>query len=99
MVLCRNCAHTTRLTMVNCPRCGYTLPYWRSRRWGIKLPSLGLVVGRQCPRCGRESTRQRTPLLLKPLRLLGGDRCSYRKCTCGWAGLAFHAPTTRRLRA
>lgn len=99
MVLCRKCAHTTRLTMLSCPRCGFTLPYWRSRKWRVQYRGAGIALGKACPRCGRGTTRERTPLLLKPLRTLLGARSSYRHCTCGWSGVAFHAPTPRRRRS
>jgi len=99
MVLCRKCAHTTRLTMLSCPRCGFALPYWRSRKWRMEYRGGGVAVGKHCPRCGRETSRKRSPLLLKPLRAALGERCSYRHCTCGWSGLAFHAPAPRRRRS
>ena len=59
----------------------------------------GLAVGKQCPRCGRPTSRERTPLLLKPLRMVLGERCSWRHCTCGWSGTAFHTPAHRRRRS
>ncbi|HYH80130.1 MAG TPA: hypothetical protein VEX86_10035 [Longimicrobium sp.] len=96
MVLCRQCSHTTRLTMLNCPRCGYSLPYWRSRRWRVRYEGGGVTVGKKCPWCGRTTRRQRTPLLLKPMRSLSGQRCSYRTCNCGWSGIAFHEAASRQ---
>ena len=81
--------------MLRCPRCGYALPYWRSRRWRLRLGPPGVAFGRRCPRCGRETARNRSPLWLKPLRLLLGQRCSYRECGCGWRGAAFHGASQR----
>jgi hypothetical protein len=50
-----------------------------------------MAVSRACPCCDQETTRRRTPLWLKPLRIALGSRCSYRRCRlCGWQGLAFH---------
>jgi hypothetical protein len=92
-VLCRNCAHTTSLAMVRCPRCGYALPYWRSRRWHLRVRLPRPALGRACPVCGEETDRRRSSLAVKALRLVTFDRCSSRTCrACGWKGIAFHTP-------
>jgi hypothetical protein len=91
MILCRKCAHTVRFTTLRCPRCGWLLPYWRSRRWKPELDLSGPAWGKHCPRCRRRTVRQRPPLWFRPLRLLTLGRSSYRTCTaCGWRGPAFH---------
>lgn len=82
--------------MLNCPRCGFSFPYWRSRRWVPRLDPPGMAVGRRCPRCDRETVRHHAPLWLRPLRLLLSGRCSYRTCACGWHGAAFHTLAPRR---
>ncbi|HET7232094.1 MAG TPA: hypothetical protein VFJ16_18955 [Longimicrobium sp.] len=99
MVLCRKCAHVTHLTTLNCPRCGFVLPYWRSRRWGTRrrLEPPGATAGKRCPTCAGATTRERSPAWLKPLRFLLGPRCSYRVCHgCSWRGVAFHSATPSR---
>lgn len=99
MVLCRKCAHTVRITTGRCPRCGWALPYFRSRRWKPRLSETlsSFTVGKDCPRCGRRTKRQATPPGVRPLRLLSLRRCSYRSCAaCGWRGTAFHGRTERR---
>jgi hypothetical protein len=91
MVLCRKCAHTTRLAMLTCPRCGFALPYWRSRHWRIDFDPAGATAGKDCPRCGQLTTRRRSPLWVRPIRFVSRHRCSYRTCDgCGWHGIAFH---------
>jgi hypothetical protein len=91
MVLCRSCAHKVGLRTLACPRCGWLLPYYRSRHWKPRMPLARPAVGKSCPRCRERTTRQHTPLWLLPVRLLTLHRCSYRSCTvCGWRGAAFH---------
>ncbi|HEX2202465.1 MAG TPA: hypothetical protein VHG91_04180 [Longimicrobium sp.] len=77
---------------MSCPRCGWSFPWYRSRRWKPDFShALGLAVGKRCPRCDRPTTRRRSPLWLKPLRVVSLHRCSYRTCDgCGWRGAAFH---------
>ena len=97
MVLCRKCAHTTRLAMLACPRCGFALPYWRSRHWRPHFAPGGATLGKDCPRCGSRTARQPSPLWARPIRLLTLHRCSYRACSrCTWHGVAFHARSTPR---
>ncbi|HEX8906974.1 MAG TPA: hypothetical protein VF771_19135 [Longimicrobiaceae bacterium] len=97
MILCRKCAHTAVPSMLRCPRCGFALPYWRPRRRKARTSSVGTVAGKDCPRCGVYTTRQRSPGWLRPLRVLTFHRCSYRTCqACGWHGVAFHARTPSR---
>jgi hypothetical protein len=94
VVLCRKCAHTVSPAMARCPRCGFAAPYWRSRRWRIRLNLAGAARGKECPRCGRPTTRRPSPAWVKPIRLATMHRCSYRTCEgCGWHGVAFHART------
>ncbi|HEX5724108.1 MAG TPA: hypothetical protein VFX98_01510 [Longimicrobiaceae bacterium] len=95
MILCRKCAHLVGPTTLRCPRCNWSWPYYRSRRWrrgGLGVP--GIRFGKRCRHCGERTSRQRTPLWLKPLRTLTGQRCSLRRCLgCHWRGIAFHAPS------
>ena len=99
MVLCRKCAHTAYPSMLACPRCGFALPYWRSRRWRIRLLSAGATTGKRCPSCRAQTTRRPAPLWVKSFQLLTLRRCSYRTCErCGWHGISFHARTTHRRR-
>lgn len=97
MVLCRKCAHTTSPAMFACPRCGFALPYWRSRKWRLRILSAGVTAGRHCPRCREETTRRPAPLWVKPFQLLTLRHCSYRTCErCSWHGIAFHAGVVSR---
>ncbi|HYJ79065.1 MAG TPA: hypothetical protein VEW03_05675 [Longimicrobiaceae bacterium] len=92
MVLCRKCAHKVGLRTLACPRCGWRLPYYRSRHWKPRMALNRPAMGKSCPRCGERTSRQHTPLWLRPVRLLTLHRCSYRGCpACGWRGAAFHA--------
>lgn len=92
MVLCRQCANVVGATTLRCSRCGLSLPYYRSRRWRPRLERPVLyAAGRECPRCGRATVRQRSPLWLRPVRAATPNRSSYRECkVCGWKGAAFH---------
>jgi hypothetical protein len=96
VVLCRKCAFPTRPTMASCPRCGWALPYWRSRRWRVHLNVGGAALGKHCPRCGFQTTRRPSPWGVRIVRFLTRHRCSYRTCGCGWHGVAFHARTAHR---
>ena len=97
MVLCRKCAHTTRLGMLSCPRCGYALPYWRSKRWRMHVDPAGVTSGKDCPRCGAPTKRRPSPAWVKPIRALSMHHCSYRTCDgCGWHGVSFHARSSHR---
>ncbi|HEU0052914.1 MAG TPA: hypothetical protein VFQ39_07040 [Longimicrobium sp.] len=89
-----------RMTTLHCPRCGWRLPYFRSRRsHRHRTPWTGLAapmsMGKACPRCHAGTSRRHTPAWLKPIRaLLGEARMSYRRCErCHWSGPALHAPT------
>jgi hypothetical protein len=93
MRLCKGCSYPARPYNAACARCGRPWPYFTSggasTEVGFALP---LARGKHCPRCGRLTSRRPTPLLLKPLRWVAGDRSSYRRCTtCRWGGMAFHA--------
>ena len=91
MVLCRKCAHVVGPATLRCPRCHWRFPYLRSRRWRPQVSLAAPTVGKACPRCLHRTTRQRSPLSVKVLRLLTLHRCSYRACVaCGWSGTAFH---------
>lgn len=99
MVLCKKCAHTVRVSTLRCPRCGWKYPYFRSRRWrwrAIFLPKAPLAFGKDCPCCGRRTTRRHTPAWLKPLKLFLGEFCTYRRCErCLWKGASFHGRPQR----
>ena len=101
MVLCRSCAHVVHATTLRCPRCGWSFPYYRSRRWKPRLARpLLFIAGKDCPRCGRRTVRQRSPLWFRPVRTVAMHRCSYRRCkACGWEGAAFHERTPDPARA
>jgi predicted RNA-binding Zn-ribbon protein involved in translation (DUF1610 family) len=93
MRLCRACANVVRVTDLRCSRCGHPFPWWRVRRRGRERPSLPFAGGKACPRCGTRTVRARTALWFRPLRMVLGERASYRKCpACGWRGGAVHAP-------
>jgi hypothetical protein len=97
MVLCRKCAHATHISALSCSRCGYALPYWRSRRWRVEVGLPRLTVGKRCPLCKTTTHRQRTPLWARPLRTLTLHHCSQRSCPrCGWRGFAFHRRSQRQ---
>ena len=99
MVLCKKCAHTVHATTSRCPRCHLSWPYFRSRRWRRRAAASPLSVGKGCPRCGRRTSRRRTPAWLKPFRALLGDRVSWRRCEgCTWRGPAFHGTGARPVR-
>ncbi len=95
MVLCHKCAHLVKATTLHCPRCGWALPYYRSRRWKPRLERVILFsTGKDCPRCGRRTVRLRSPLWFRPVRAVAMHRASYRECKgCGWQGAAFHDRT------
>lgn len=94
MVLCRKCAYPATPVMTSCARCGWALPYWRSRRWRVRLDVGGAALGKHCPRCARQTTRRASPWGVRMVRFLTLRRCSYRTCdACGWHGVAFHART------
>jgi rRNA maturation protein Nop10 len=92
MVLCRKCANTVRRTTLRCPRCGWALPYYRSRRWKPRIPRAALfAAGKDCPRCGRRTERIHSPLWFRAVRVFAKQRASYRKCKgCRWQGASFH---------
>ncbi|HET9985304.1 MAG TPA: hypothetical protein VFQ38_17010 [Longimicrobiales bacterium] len=51
-------------------------------------PAGWLSRAKQCPNCGEWTLRQRTPVLLRPVRWVLRGRASYRACReCGWQGL------------
>lgn len=94
MRLCKGCAYPARPWNRSCARCGRAWPWHTSRRTRDRGLALPLAGGKRCPRCGHATSRRPTPLVLKPLRWLAGDRASWRRCTsCRWSGLAFHAPS------
>jgi hypothetical protein len=85
--------------MLACPRCGFAFPYWRSRKWRMRLLSGGVTAGRRCPWCHAETTRRPAPFWVKPFQLVTLRHCSYRTCArCSWRGIAFHARTGQRRR-
>ena len=96
MRLCKACAFPARPWNTACARCGRAWPWFTSRRTRPRAGTATPVTrGKQCPRCGHETSRRPTPLLLRPVRWLAGDRCSYRRCTgCRWKGLSFHPPSS-----
>ena len=93
MVLCKKCAHMSAPYHVRCQRCGLSWPYFRSRRWRLlRRPRVGMMVGKDCRRCGEHTERLPTPAWLRPLRKATHSRCSLRSCLgCHWQGVAFHA--------
>jgi hypothetical protein len=96
--LCKKCSYPVGPLTLRCRRCHQSFPYWRFRKTREKVPQGDLVArSKDCPRCGSRTRREKTPLRLRPVRWLMGDRFSYRVCqSCGWRGASFHDAEPRR---
>lgn len=78
--------------MLHCPRCASTLPYWLPRhRRRIKKKHAGVALSKDCPTCGIRTVRHRSPVWMRAIRAVLGDRMSYRACVaCAWHGASLH---------